>query len=88
MNKKQFINLFACFIDKYSMEIYKERKKEDKIYLKARQVHYALQDFIREFENCDKKDEYYDFFFENIVVSDSNSQELINKYINNDKKGE
>lgn len=33
-------------------------------------------------------DEYYDFFFENIVVSDSNSQELINKYINNNKKGE
>ncbi len=81
MDKKEFINLFACFMDVYSMEFFNE-DLDDTIYQKAREIHYALQRFIREYELTDNSKEYYDFFFENIVKNNLTSQQILDKYIN------
>lgn len=81
MDKKEFINLFACFMDVYSMEFFNV-DLDATIYQKAREIHYALQRFIREYELTDNSKEYYDFFFENIVKNNLTSQQILDKYIN------
>lgn len=63
------------------MEFFNE-DLDDTIYQKAREIHYALQRFIREYELTDNSKEYYDFFFENIVKNNLTSQQILDKYIN------
>ena len=77
MDEKEYINLFACFMDKYSL---KNFKYGTEIYKKARTVHYALQDFIQEFELVDERYEYYDFFFEHSIKNDISIEKLLSKY--------